>query len=324
MLKLEETVLMQIRNKQNASIKQIARETGRSRNTVRKYLRSSEPPGYKKRPPRSSKLDAYKAYLQERVQKAHPFTLPATVLLDEIQARGYCGQITILRSFLRSLMIQPPEKIVRFETEPGKQAQVDWTTIRKGSLYAFVMILGYSRKAYVEFTESQDELTLLRCHVHAFEYFGGVPQQALYDNMKTVVIERDKYGPGRHGYQKTFLDFSKHYGFEPKLCWPNRPQTKGKVERFIGYVQASFYRPLVTARSVRLDELNYATKCWLREKAEKRFLKERSACVKDLFLDEQAHLHMLPPAYALCKPHCPSFEIKQHALTVYDALVRCV
>ncbi|MCB1084889.1 MAG: transposase, partial [Chlamydiia bacterium] len=90
----------------------------------------------------------------------------------------------------------------------------------KTPLYGFVAILGYSRKAYLEFTSSMNETTLLSCHKNAFEYFGGVPEKSLYDNMKTVVIKRDKYGKGNHGYQKTFLDFAKHYGFNPKLCRP--------------------------------------------------------------------------------------------------------
>jgi transposase len=72
--------------------------------------------------------------------------------------------------------------------------------------------------------------------------FGGVPREVLYDNMRTVVTERDRYGPGLHRYNRTFLDFAHHHGFLPRLCRPYRAKTKGKVERFIGYLRASFLR----------------------------------------------------------------------------------
>ena len=75
--------------------------------------------------------------------------------------------------------------------------------------------------------------TLLGCHERAFYFFGGIPREALYDNMRTVVTDRDRYGPGLHRYNRTFLDFAHHHGFVPRLCQPYRPRTKGKVERFI-------------------------------------------------------------------------------------------
>ena len=84
--------------------------------------------------------------------------------------------------------------------------------------------------------------TLLGCHEHAFVFFGGVPREVLYDNMRTVVTDRDQYGPGLHRYNRTFLDFAHHYGFLPRLCRPYRAQTKGKVERFIGHLRGSFLR----------------------------------------------------------------------------------
>jgi len=67
--------------------------------------------------------------------------------------------------------------------------------------------------------------------------------------MRTVVTERDRYGPGLHRYNRTFLDFAHHHGFVPRLCQPYRPRTKGKVERFIRYLRASFYVPLASQLS---------------------------------------------------------------------------
>ena len=113
---------------------------------------------------------------------------------------------------------------------------------RKGqnTLSAFVATLGYSRASYVEFVTNEKLVTLIECHKRAFDYFGGVPEEVLYDNMKTVILDRDTYGPGIHRFNKGMLDFAKHYGFCLKVCRPYRAKTKGKVERFNRYLRESF------------------------------------------------------------------------------------
>jgi len=197
---------IRILNNQGKSIRQIAKLLGISRNTVRKFLRGEKTDTiYGPRSHKPSKLDNYRQYLENRLKKSKPHIIPATVLFREVQDLGYKGGLTILRTFLRSIKQQPTEaKVIRFETSPGLQAQVDWTTLQKGQLYAFVMILGFSRLAYVEFVERTHLEQLLICHENAFEYFGGVCRDLLYDNMKTVVIERNKYGPSKHGFQQTY------------------------------------------------------------------------------------------------------------------------
>jgi transposase len=106
--------------------------------------------------------------------------------------------------------------------------------------------LGWSRATYVEFVTDERLETQLGCHERAFYFFGGVPREVLYDNMRTVVTDRDRYGPGLHRYNRTFLDFAHHHGFVPRLCRPYRAKTEGKVERFIRYLRASFYVPLAS------------------------------------------------------------------------------
>ncbi len=137
-------------HKEGHSIKDIARTTGRSRNTVRKVLRES-PEGFQK-PERHSRLDPFKGYLRERWESCG---LSAIRLLPEIQAMGYHGSVITLRRYLRALK---PERermrklTVRFETPPGKQAQADWAYCGRFSdpndrpfpVYAFVMVLGFS------------------------------------------------------------------------------------------------------------------------------------------------------------------------------------
>jgi hypothetical protein len=102
---------------------------------------------------------------------------------------------------------------------------------------AFAMILGYSRMRYVEFTKRCDLFSLERCILNAFEYFGGVSETVLTDNMKTVIVGRES---GKPIWNAGFLDFSNDLGFVPKVCKVRRPKTKGKVERLIDYVKDNF------------------------------------------------------------------------------------
>ena len=160
-----------------------------SRNTVRRYLRVEGLPRYE-REARPSKLDPFKRYLEERVKAAAPDWIPATVLLRELRALGYSGGYSILKDRLATLRpLAKPEPLIRFETDPGRQMQVDFATIRRGRdrLSVFIATLGWSRASYVEFVTDERLETLLGCHERAFYFFGGVPREVLYDNMRTVV-----------------------------------------------------------------------------------------------------------------------------------------
>jgi hypothetical protein len=170
----------------------------------------------------------------------------ANRLLAEIKALGYSGGKTILKDFLKPFRpLQKAQAVSRFETKPGEQAQVDFGVFkyeeqgRERKVYAFVMVMSYSRAMYVEFVDRQDTATLIRCHVHAFEYFGGVPEHILYDNLKPVVLGRDD--SGRPVWNQRFLDFALVTGFYPRACRPYRAQTKGRVERAIRYLRQSFW-----------------------------------------------------------------------------------
>jgi transposase len=128
----EGVVEIRILRRQGVSVREIARRTGVSRNTVRRYLKSADDPGYTARPAVAGKLDVHKVFLSERVAAAHPDRIPGTVLLSELRLRGYTGGITILREHLASM--RPgvaPEAVVRFETKPGRQMQVDWARLVK-------------------------------------------------------------------------------------------------------------------------------------------------------------------------------------------------
>ncbi len=169
------------------------------------------------------------------------------VLLREVRARGYSGGYTILKEYVQPRRRRrQPRATVRFETGPGEQAQVDWGRLsyitedgRKRRVWAFVMVLSWSRALYVEFVRRADVATFMRFHVNAFEYFGSVPRRCLYDNAKVVVLGRDD--AGRPEWNSRMLDFALRVGFEMRLCRPYRAQTKGKIESGVKYVRRNLW-----------------------------------------------------------------------------------
>jgi transposase len=329
---------MRILRRQGMSLRAIARRTGRSRNTVKRYLRSTEDPVYAARPVIAGKLDAHRVFLAGRVAAAHPDRIPATVLLSELRLRGYTGGITILREHLVSLRpVEVPDPVVRFETKPGRQMQVDWGVMRRGAdpLSVFVAVLGYSRMAYVQFVTDERLETLMACHEAAFTFFGGTPHEVLYDNMRTVVIGRDAYGPGKHRLQPGFRDFAHHHGFLPRLCRPYRAQTKGKVERFIRYLRHSFWVPLdsrLRALGVKLDAAtaNIEVRKWLRDTANVRLHGTTERIPMELLAEELERFLLLACPWqgdvarsapvAAVRPLSQTMTI-QHPLSVYQGLL---
>ena len=191
------------------SISEIARQTGRDRKTIRRLLREGAQTARKPRQI-STKLDPFREYLLARMVGEDPVT-NAEVLYDEIYERGYRGGRSILKEFMHPFRALAKEKAtVRFETPPGHQAQVDWGTFKKPGrkrVQGFVMTLGWSRAQYLDFTDSQALALFLACHEQAFHYLGGVPEEILYDRVKTVWLHDDDRGDqrctGAHGASRT-------------------------------------------------------------------------------------------------------------------------
>lgn len=335
MLKAEEQMELVVLKKHGASIRELARTSGRSRNTVRRYLRGGEAAATRKPArKRAEKLDAHKAYMVERLRAAAPDRVPASVLYREIRARGYDGGETRVKQFVRGLTpVAVPAPVVRFETEPGQQMQADWASVGRGGdkLSVFIATLGWARAAYVEFCNDERVETLIDCHENAFLAFGGVPREVLYDNMKTVVLERNTYGRGVHRFHPGFLDFAKHAGFLPRLCQPYRAQTKGKVERFIGYLKGSFVPFVASMRQAGLkpdkDAANAAVARWLREVANARVHATIAEVPAEQLMIEQTKLQALPAPYggrsarSLVRPEQRRRVTGyQHPLSVYEDL----
>jgi transposase len=263
MLTLEQRFMIKDLYRQGVSISEIARQIGHDRKTIRSAIQAPLTVTPKARAPKARKLDPYVPYLQARlalgVYNAHK-------LYQELLSLGYCGKERQVRAFVQPLRpARQPQATVRFETEPGRQAQVDWaafgTIVHHGHshrLYAFLMTLSWSRMSYLEFTVATDITWWLRCHLHAFAYFGGVPQEVLHDNLKTAVLHHP--ASGSIHWHPRYLDFAHSYGFRPRACRPYRAQTKGKVERGIRYVRHNFWPGLVFAD---LADLNQQARHWL-------------------------------------------------------------
>ena len=286
--------------RQGMTQKAIAESYGVTDRTVRNWLRPKEKPDKEKRP---GKLGNYRQLLDAWINDRPEWN--SVYLFSKLKELGYSGGITLVKEYVSRKRAERDRQVeIRFETEPGLQAQVDWKEFgkrmvdgRERKLYAFVMVLGYSRKPFIRFTTSMKESVLLDCHRQAFEYFGGVPAEILYDNMKTAWI----YDPER-GWTPNprLLGLANHYGFIPKRCRVRRAKTKGKVERMIRYLATAFW-PTVSFDNPSLDELDEAVKTWLKTTVGPKKLRDFGES-RDVRFERESHrLGKLPTTPMDCR-----------------------
>jgi transposase len=280
-----------------ASHRRIAKMLGVDRKTVAKVIAEHEQARTgapaKKRRPRKSLLDPFQDNILQLLERYPEIT--AVRMMEELRRLGFQGAYTIVKDHLRDVRHQPRQLIRRFETGPGVQAQMDYSTYEidftaegKRRVHAFSYILGYSRRQYVHFVERQDFTTTIRQHVAAFTHLGGVAADCLYDNMKVVVSGYDGEQPI---YNTRFLAFATYYGFRPVACRPRRPETKGKVERPFWYLVQN----LLNGRTFSsLQHLNETTAWWLANVADLRQHKTTQRTPLDLYQEELPHLLPLP------------------------------
>jgi len=194
------------------------------------------------------------------------------------------------------------EVTARFETPPGKQGQVDWAhcwTVlggQRSKVHLFVMTLGYSRRLFPRGTRDEKLPTFIECHREAFDHFGGLPHEIVYDNARTVVVSRD-FG-GRHiQWNPTFWDFSQYYGFRPWAHRPYRAQTKGKVESGIKYVKRFLRGKMFDS----LEHLNDALMRWVANVADQRIHGTTHRKPIEMFEEERELLinHQGKPPYMI-------------------------
>ena len=252
------------------SIRQIAKTLNLDRSTVAKYIEQPDAGG-NSRPNRPSKLDPFRGVIKEMVGQ-YP-KVKAPVILRKIAEKGFDGEITIVRGYLRELRHDalPKQAFIRFESGPGQQMQIDWghfgsLTYADSSrkLYALAVIESHSRMLFVVFTHSQNQATLHQCLIEAFRYFSGTPKEIVVDNMLTAVTER---AGSIIRFNESFLDFLRPFGITPVACNIRAPHEKGKVENSIKYLRHNFW-PLRTFTD--LEDINHQVLAWLNTTANQR------------------------------------------------------
>ncbi len=275
-------------------IREIARELGLARNTVRTYLRSG--PRAAGRRQRGSKLDPYKERIVAWVRDDHLYN--CVTMHERLRALGYTGEVSTVKAFVRPLRpaAAGQRPVLRYETEPGQQMQFDWGEFvyeqegARRKVFGFTAVLGYSRMRFVVFVKRCDSATLIRCVMAACEYFGGLPKIALTDRMKSVFLE--KMDGKEPVWNPVFADFMASIGVVPRVCRPYTPQTKGKVERSVGVVKQGFW-PGVTFTD--LDDLNRQAGGWCDGLNRRR---HRTTRRRPVDLHKEERLRPLPPAFA--------------------------
>ena len=335
----EQRVLLRHYLQQGLSKAEIARTLGVSRRTVYHWVETgqldreldNEAVRYTPRPPVQRKIDRFRPIVLARLAE-YP-KLSATRLHDEIRAAGYAGGYTQVKEYVRQVRPTPAiDPVVRFETAPGWQAQVDFAEFRLpwGKRYALLVVLGYSRLLWMQFYPRQTMSVLIRGLEQAFTTFGGVPVEMLFDQMKAVIIDDQRPVGGKLLENVEFLRFAAHWGFRVRACRPYRAKTKGKVERPISYVRQSFFygREFLNDADLNAQALSWATQTanvrlhrTTGERPMVRFDRDERARLKPLAL--QPYRSMIQPAVPTPKPRLRALPtVERRPLAVYNQLAR--
>lgn len=293
MIELEEVMDIWTYHRQGLSIREISRKTGLHRQTVKKYIAHNDVPRYNKRKRNDSILAPYQQYIDAMLKED---AYKATWLFERIKALGYTGGYDTLKIYVRKIKRENLRTAyIRFETMPGHQGQVDWAEFQiqraDGSttkVYAFIMVLGFSRAMYVELVPECSLEAFMDCHIHAFEYLQGVPSEILYDNMSQFVTHRKG---GAKSFNIEFLHFAHHYGFTPNACPAYSPWIKGKVERPVDYIRERFWRGFHFSN---VKDANQQLLQWLNEQANQRVHGTHRQPVAQLWSQEIKRLGSLP------------------------------
>jgi transposase len=294
----------------------------------------SEPIARRGRTAVATKLDPYHGIITARLA-TYP-ELSAIRLFDECRAAGYDGGITQLRDYVQRVRPHPePEPLVRFETPPGHQAQLDFADFRFpwGKRYALMVVLGYSRLLWIRFYPRKTMRVVMTGLEEAFAYFEGVPLEILFDQMKGVILEDTRGEPGGKLLENPeFLRFATHWSFRIRACRPYRAKTKGKIERPVAYVRGNFIygreflgdADLADQGRRWLDETaNVRVHGTTRELPRVRFERDERAALQPLAVRPYCSL-VLPPerpaVTRLVPPARGQVDVEHRTLTAYAQL----
>lgn len=314
-LKLMDIREILLRLRAQSSDRQIQKDTGLNRRTIQRYRKWAADQGFlagelptpeelavrlqetlpEKTPPQNtSTAEGYRDAIQEMLER----NTEVAAIYQRLMERGYSGSYSSVYRLARALKPKQPKTTTRKESKPGEEAQVDFgyagrmidpQTGQLRKAWVFVMILSWSRHVYVEFVWDQKVETWLRCHRNAFEFFGGVPERIVLDNLKTAILKALWHDPQ---VQATYQECAAHYGFLLAPCRVATPEHKGKVEQGgVHYVCRNFLggRTPTTITQANRDVRTWClTTAGLREHGTthaaplKRFEQVEKGCLKSL------------------------------------------
>jgi transposase len=332
----EQRVLLRHYLEQGLPKAELARTLGVSRRTLYQWIDTgqldrdldNEPVRYQARPPVTRKIDRYREIILARLAEYPKLT--AARLHDEVRAAGYEGGYTQVKDYVRQVRPVPAaDPVVRFETPPGLQAQIDFAEFRLpwGKRFALLAVLGYSRLLWLQFYPRQTLAVLMRGLEEAFAAFGGVPAELLFDQMKAVIIDDQREVGGKLLENTEFLHFAAHWNFRIRACRPYRARTKGKVERPVGYVRQSFF---YGREFINDADLNAQLLSWTTQKANARvhrttgeiplvrFERDERRMLKPLAPHPYRSVIQAPQLLQFARPALPTVE--RRSLTVYSRL----
>lgn len=246
-------------------------------------------------PQRASAIDPYLPFILETLEKFPALT--ATRLHGMVTERGYVGSADHFRHFIALHRPKPKcEAYQRLRTLPGEQTQIDWGHFdfieighARRALMGFVMVLSWSRMIYVHFFLGAHMENFLRGHIGAFNAWGGVPRVALYDNLKSAVLERQGQAIR---FNPTLLEFAGFHRYEPRPVAVARGNEKGRVERAIRYIRDAFF---AGRAFTSVEDLNMQATAWMMgTAADRRCPEDPSLTVREAFAQERKHLLALP------------------------------
>ena len=316
----------------------LARKLGVGRSTIHRWIvggqlerdLDGEVVRYRARPVVPRKIDPYRGIIDHRVQEFPK--LSSVRLYQELQAAGYPGGYTQVKEYVRVVRPTVVEPVVRFETPPGHQGQVDFAHFRLpwGRRWALLVVLSYSRLMWLQFFRRQDMATLFSGLEQAFRYFGGVPQELLFDQMRSVVVADQRLQGGGLVENLEFLRFAHHWQFRLRACRPYRAKTKGKVERPIRYVRENFFYGRRFLNDADLDSqlhqwlenvANVRTHGTTGERPVERFQRDERAVLSPVCAAPYRSLVLaMPSARPIAPGAAPWLEVERRPLQLYSQL----
>ncbi len=274
------------------SIRKISLELGLSFRTVAKWAaaKSYHP---RRNGARDSKLDPYKAEIVRMLER-HAYS--GQQVFQRLRDAGYSGGRTILNEYIAKVRPRPKTAHLTLNFAPGECAQVDWGEFgsvpvgrTRRRLSFFAMVLCFSRMLFVRFTLGQGMEHFLQCHQEAFNYFEGVPQRIMVDNLKCAVLKR--LIGNAPVFNPRYLDFARHHGFTISPCNVGKGNEKGRVENAVAYVKYNFLRGLDIPN---FEVLTPLADDWMRNVANVRIHGTTRKRPVDLFDEDKRNMRPLP------------------------------